>query len=202
MSKADISTIGTDAGALVPHYLIEALRHIPSAGWGEVVRPVLVRLAAASLERLLSDEERATLERATLALRCCQAEEQARGEPHPSALWRCLCELAGARRALHDLPPASAEDAPAAPARPAAAPAHGLAPRVLELLAQIGVDPSEFHQRGRHNDPRVRRALAARRAVTKALRGEGWTVRRIADGCRLDPKTVQDHLRSTPGGAA
>lgn len=97
-------------------------------------------------------------------------------------------------------PAAAKAESAAAPAAPA--PSHGMAPRVLELIAEIGVNPTDFHRLGSSTGPRVQRALAARRAVVQALHAEGLTDYQIADACQLNYKTVAGHLRAAKARAA
>ena len=91
---------------------------------------------------------------------------------------------------------------PPAPAPPAAAPPppikppKTLHPRVLALLAQIGVTPQDFAGKLARG-PAYERALAARRAVVVQLQSEGWTRAQIARACGLTWKTVRAHL-TTP----
>ena len=122
---------------------------------------------------------------------------------HLEHLERCPTLRAQLDALMAGAPAAAPDPAPAA-APAAAAPDHGLAPRVLDLLGEIGVAAGDFHLRGRPDDPLVRRALAARRAVIRRLHAEGWRLGRIAAACRLHPKTVKEHLLAAAktGGAS
>lgn len=70
-----------------------------------------------------------------------------------------------------------------------------LAPRVHELLREIGIDPAQFYLCGPMRDPACRRAKCARRTVVKRLHAEGRTRIEIAQVTGLHPSTVSGHLR-------
>lgn len=86
------------------------------------------------------------------------------------------------------------------PEKSATAPKQ-LSQRVLEILGELGLSPSDFHKRGA-TTPTSARAQLARRMVILRLRDEGLCAREIAAATLLDPWTIRSHIRAARKSAA